>query len=1120
MQPTLTFVLAALLLAPLDALHAAGAPTADDLDQSFGAPPPSTRPWVLWYWMNGRIDREGIIRDLEAMARQGIGGVVLGDIAQREERDAVKFLTPEWQELFAHALQEAKRLGLTVSTCPSAGWCATGGQWIEPEDSMQVLVWSTTRISGPRRFNGTLPQPQMIEGHYRDVAVIAVPADSEPLVSLKEISAIGTKEKPRQLVDGNPGTVVRFQGGAHDPRPMVEFQFHMPVMVCGVTLEFADVPRLKTGKVQAAARGGDWADIGRFRVRAMKAHGKIYRVEAGVRATLTDRLRLLFDEGGGAFSGAVTEIEIFGKTYVPGWTAKSGAEVDARETAEGARDSAAQAVDAGSVAFLSERLSPEGRLDWEVPVGDWVILRFGHTSRGAMNRPAVTGEGLESDKFRKDITKLHFDRYIGLLAEKNRDCASVLNAMWVDSWETGYQNWSPVFVDEFKRRRGYDPLSFLPAMTGRAVGSGRQTDRFLWDIRRTIADLGADNFIGALTEFGKPYGIGLWFQPINRHFLDGLQGVGRGTGAEANMHFNSRNMPKREYPREKFCASAAHGYGQVVVHSEAATAFPPSGGFVETPASLRELVNANFVTGMNNHWIHVFLHQPWPRATPGLSWMWGLQFQRNNTWWEKLRGWSSYVTRCQYLLRQGVPVVDIACFLGETVPAEAGLMGGVEELHRLPVGIDYDLCNAEILLTRMSAKDGRIVLPDGMSYALLYIPPSVKAVRPDVLAKIRDLVRDGVTLVGNPPAASPSLQNYPACDREVAKLAGELWGTDGKPSATGRCVGLGRVYSNTALARALADLVVVEDFSFTAAQSGAWIESYHRRTAEAEIYFVANRKDRAEEAFCTFRVKGKAPELWYPDTGRIAAPLNWTRDNERTSLALSLEPHDALFVVFRQAGDPPAARTVLRESPVAEINGPWAVTFQKDRGAPDRIDFPSLISWHEHQEAGIRYFSGTATYRNKFALPGDTDRGGGRLFLDLGDVREVAEVWLNGKNLGILWKKPFRADITGLAKAGDNDLAIEVVNLWVNRMIGDEVMYPDDAAYAPLAAGDWKGFQLRGGLPDWFDAWSRGKGPRPTGRVTFSTVKFFSAKDPLLPSGLIGSVRIIRAEEQRVRNNP
>jgi len=1065
---------------------------AEDLEKSFVKPPDSARPWVLWYWVDGQIDREGITKDLEAMARQGIGGVVLGDIRGAKDGPTA-FLSPGWQELFSHTLREAKRLGLTVSTCPSAGWCATGGPWIKPEDSMQVLVWSSTRVSGPAHFTGILPQPQVIAKHYRDVAVVAVPAKSEPLFSLKEISVVGTKDEPRQLVDGNPGTAVRFHGGAQDPRPMVEIQFHKPVMVCGLNLEFADVPRFKSGKVQAVFRGGEWRDVGRFRLATKAAHGKVYRLEVTVRSTLTDRLRVLLDETGGAFSGAIAEIELFGDTYVPNWTAKSGAEVNARETAEGESDSAAQAIDVRSIVFLSEQMSPEGKLDWEVPAGDWIILRFGHTSRGAMNRPATAGEGLESDKFRKDVTKFHFDRYIGLMAEKNKDSAGVLNAMWVDSWETGYQNWSPVFVEEFKRRRGYDPLPFLPAMTGRAVGSGSQTERFLWDVRRTIADLGADNFIGALTEFGKPYGIGLWFQPINRHFLDGLQAVGRATGAEANMHFNARDKSKREYAREKFCVSAAHGYGQIVVHSEAATAYPPTGGFVETPASIRELINANFVTGINNHWIHVFLHQPWPRATPGLSWMWGLQFQRNNTWWEKLHGWSTYVTRCQHLLRQGVPVVDIACFLGESVPSEAGVMGNVKELEHLPAGIDYDVCNAEIILTRMSVKDGRIVLPDGMSYALLYIPASVKSVRPEVLRKIRDLVHDGATLVGNRPTASPSLQNYPACDAEVKQLADELW--------------TGKAYSS--LEKALAVRGVVEDFSFSSTQADALIEYYHRRTADADIYFLANRRARDVEALCTFRVDGKLPELWHPDTGRIEPAGAYEMKDGRTSLPLRFDSYGAMFVVFRKPVSTQVAhgKNWPELKAVQEITGPWEVSFTPGRGAPERVRFESLIPWNEHADNGIKYFSGTATYRKVFSLQSSVLSH--PVYLDLGKVGEVAEVKVNGKNLGVLWKKPFRVDITAAAKDGDNELTIEVVNLWVNRMIGDEVMYPDDVAYAPLAAINWKGFQMQGGLPDWFDAWSRGKGPRPTGRVTFSTVKFFSAKDPLLPSGLIGPVTLL-----------
>ncbi|MCX7827197.1 MAG: glycosyl hydrolase, partial [Verrucomicrobiae bacterium] len=545
-----------------------------------------------------------------------------------------------------------------------------------------------------------------------------------------------------------------------------------------------------------------------------------------------------------------------------------------------------------------------------------------------------------------------------------------------------------------------------------------------------------------------------------------------------------------------FCASAAHGYGQVVVHSEAATAYPPSGIFVETPASIRELVNANFCTGINNHWMHVFLHQPWQRAEPGLTWSWGLQFQRNNTWFEKLGGWSAYVARSQYLLRQGLPVVDIVCFIGEAVPTAAGPSGSVKELNSLPAGIDYDVCNAEIILTRMSVKNGRIVLPDGMSYALLYVPPKVEAMRPEVLRKIRDLVRDGATVVGNRPTASPSLQNYPACDAEVKHLADEIW--DGK---------IGRVYPANALKRAISDLGLVEDFSFTSANSDALIEYYHRRTADADIYFVANRRAVAVEAACTFRVDGRLPELWHPDTGRIEPAGAYEIKNGRTTLPLRFDPHDAMFVVFRK----PASEQVMRGKdwlelkPVQEVTGPWQVRFDPKRGgSSEPVTFEKLQDWSKHDDPGIRYYSGAATYLCRFQIANRKPQ----IFLDLGEVREVAEVKVNGTNLGILWKTPSRVDITEAVRTGENALEIEVVNLWVNRMIGDERMYPDDIEWIPQAMGEWKGFGMKR-LPDWFADWDAGRGKRPTGRIVFSTTKFFSAKDALVPSGLIGPVKLL-----------
>ena len=1100
----------------------------DPLASGFVNPPAAARPWVFWYWMDGHIDRDGITKDLEAMARNGIGGVVLGDICEKQDKDSVKFLSSEWQELFAHTLREAKRVGIVVSTCPGAGWSALGGPWIKPEDSMQVLVWSATHASGPQPFVAKLPHPQVVENYYRDVAVLAFPAVAEPLMELKDITTIPAVENAAQLVDGDPQTSVALKGGAKDPRPVIDLQFKKPVKIRGLAIEFVDFPRLGKLHVEATDMNGRFTTVGIYSDKLHGSDGKVVRSEIVINETTTDHLRIVLSENPGAYALKIADIYVFSDNYIPNWVAKSEAHVAVRVTAGDdasprarrmARSAkASQGIAPDSIIDLTKKMSADGRLDWDVPAGSWTILRFGHTSRAATNRPAKDGEGLETDKFRRDVTKFQFDQYLGKMVAKHREfMGSTFVAMWQDSWETGCQNWSPVFRDEFKRRRGYDLLPYLPAMTGRTVGSGALGERFLWDVRRTIADLAADNYMGMLTELGKPYGIGLWFQPINRHFMDGMQAVGRATGVEANMFMDNRDKKKKEYPREKFCASAAHGYGQIVVHSEAATAPPPSGDFGVTPANIRELVNANFCTGVNNHWIHVYLHQSWQRAQPGLSWRWGLQFNRNNTWFEKLGGWSDYVTRGQYMLRQGVPVVDVACFIGEAVPTEAGNMGCVEELDKLPAGIDYDVCNAEIVLTRMSVKDGRIVLPDGMSYALLYLPEKAKIIRPEILRKIRDMVSAGATLIGARPVSSPSLENYPACDAEVKQLADELWGR-GADAATGHRVGSGMVYSAEALNKALAVRNVGEDFSFTSTKSEANIEYYHRQTADTDIYFVANRLPRAEEALCTFRVDGRTPELWQPDTGSMEPAGAYDVKDGHTKLPLRFDPSSAFFVVFRKPANTPNAhgKNWPEFTPVQEIAGSWEINFDPKRGGPAKAaTFEKLDDWSKNAELGIRYYSGTAVYRKTFeisqaALP----KAPSKIFLDLGDVRDVASVTFNGKNLGILWKTPYRIDITEAGQAGANSLVIEVVNTWVNRMIGDARMYPDDAQWEPESMAAWKGFKMKE-KPDWFAAWDTGRGPRPTGRVAFCTEKFYSAKDPLMPAGLIGPVRILTTTETR-----
>jgi len=387
-----------------------------------------------------------------------------------------------------------------------------------------------------------------------------------------------------------------------------------------------------------------------------------------------------------------------------------------------------------------------------------------------------------------------------------------------------------------------------------------------------------------------------------------------------------------------------------------------------------------------------------------------------------------------------------------------------------------------------------------------------------VLTKIQQLVKLGATVVGEPPSSSPSLQNYPVCDQIVKKIAAELWGADEKGTPAGQKVGKGMVYSAAGLKTALSNMGVTEDFTFTTARPDSVIEYYHRRTSDTDIYFVANRKNIDEEVVCSFRVDGRIPELWFPDTGLIVNSTNWTREKGRTSVALTLEPYGAVFVVFRKQGNPPAVRTVMRDGEVIEVQGPWTIAFQKNRGAPHEVVIDKLLPLNEHKESGIKYFSGNAVYRGTFQFNGEL---GEKMFLDLGEVGDIAEVTLNGTKLGVLWKSPFRADITKTIKQGENELLVEVVNRWINRMIGDEVLYPNDTEYNPVTLsssdqGEWNGFEIKG-LPDWFKNWDEGKGNRPTGRITFSTVKFFSAQDPLVPAGLIGPVRIITANSAAVK---
>jgi hypothetical protein len=727
---------------------------------------------------------------------------------------------------------------------------------------------------------------------------------------------------------------------------------------------------------------------------------------------------------------------------------------------------------------LIANLDTSGQLTWDAPAGRWTILRFGRTTTGATNAPAPPGaQGLECDKLDREGADAHFDGYVAKILE-NAGAATgkSLREVFIDSYEVGEQNWSPSFREEFQKRRGYDPVPWLVTATKRVVDNDDLTARFQRDWKQTIADLFADNYYGYMTERTHRYaGVRLGCEPYTGPF----DPVTCGTRADEVAAEFWANPSVWGWPTLKPVASSAHISGKRIVGAEAFTGQPQYAQWRQDPYALKAVGDRAFCLGVNQLILHTSAHQPWMNVRPGMTMgPWGTHFGRTQTWWEQSPVWLAYLARCQYLLQGGQFVGDI-CFL--------------EEERTPPTGYDGDTCSEELFLQGMTVQHGRPTLPCGISYRVLVLPDRI-TMTPAVARKVRALVEAGAVVIGPKPTASPSLQDYPACDAEVRRIADELWDS-------------GKVISGKPVTQVLAELNVSPDFQAGAANL-LWI---HRRIGNAEVYFVSNQEGTGRNVECSFRVAGRQPELWDAATGQMSDARTFTSEGGLTRLPIKFDPSGSAFVVFRRPAAAAAGGKNWDEFASAQqIGGAWTVRFDPRWGGPGLVTFDELSDWAKRNEPGIRYYSGTAVYEKAF----DWTRRDGRLFLDLGAVKNLAEVWLNGKHLGIPWKPPFRIEVTGVLRPGKNELEVRVTNLWPNRLIGDE-QQPDDCVWA--AEEVWTGI---GATPDEkvalgrplkeIPSWLVAGTPRPSaGRYTFTTWNFYKKDSPLLESGLLGPVELL-----------
>lgn len=1125
-------------------LPAQDQPAYETLQEGFVSPPPEAKPRTWWHWTGSNITREGITKDLEWMARVGIGGFMLFDVSlgmgQTIEDKKVVF-TPEWFEILKYATTEAERLGLEMTMHSSAGWSETGGPWVKPEEAVKKLVWSETQVEGGRRFSGQLPTPPSVIGPIRDMPQGGgfgnTPMPSDPIYVDARVIAFPAPASESGLEKMTPNTSSNFgdfnaaalldeslQTTAAIPKPSadkpswIQYEYAEPVTVRAFSLAlkpaFWASSAMRPGYVEYSEDGqtfkplvalpGPQHDIRGLSVRTFSfpaATARYFRITFVPGSGITTVGGP--DEGRFANPDATTfevmEARFHSGARVHRWEDKANFtplfEFEAYPTPAVPE---AAAIPGEEVIDLTGRLAADGTLSWEAPPGRWTILRMGYSLTGAQNGPAVPeGTGLEADKLNKEHLESYYYGFTDRIKETLGDLyGKRLQYYLVDSYEADAQNWTDDILPEFEKRRGYNPMPYLPALAGRVVESAEVSDRFLWDFRRTIADLLAEEHYEAFAELAHAQGIKVYSEAagislpviqdalLNKSKVDipmGEFGMTQGLSVAGSEWRSAEELRKihayrgagdrmnAHWADVREAASAVHIYGKKFVAAESWT-----GGGFEAPADLQPIGDYWNTQGINRFIFHTSTHQPLD-TKPGNA-MVGAHFHRNITWAEQARPFMDYVARNSYLLQQGRFVGDIAYFLGESIPSAVPYW---KNLNPMPAeGYDYDFINTEILLEEMKVENGRLVLDNGMTYEVLVLPDS-REMTPHVLDKIRQLVQDGATVVGPQPLRSPSLKGYPVVDEQVLSIAEEMWGDCDGELIFHQAYGAGHIYWGVGLEGILAEKQVAKDLEYTRPNFDTKLNWIHRRAGDTDFYFISNQRDQPENVRIRFRVSGKKPERWNPVNGQIE-PVSYEMDGEFTTVSLTLETKEAVFIVFGKPTDETSFNVPDKEIQIVQkLEGPWQIEFMPDLGAPGQVQLDKLASWPQHPDEGVKYYSGTATYNKSFNLSDGALGQDASLLLNLGQVGDLAEVFVNGQRMDLLWKPPYRTNITDALVPGENRLEIKVTNQWNNRIQGDRALPADQK----ILSGS--GFSFGGG-----------------------------GSSPLENSGLIGPVTIEKVEQK------
>ena len=1045
----------------------------------FKNPSDEFRPWTFWYWMYGAVSKEGIKADLEAMKEIGLGGAYLMPIKSVEGTNfphPVSQLSPEWWQMVQYSMEQADRLGLKLGMHISDGFALAGGPWISPAQSMQKVVFSETISKGGNIANLQLAQPETVQNYYEDIQILAIPI-------LKSLS-LGEGLRVRSdfvLTSNNPDDTVPFSIPDKDFRSekpcYIQYTFKKPFTLRSIEVTPAgnniqsqrltvlasnDGKNFNPIKKLVPPRQG-WQNTGfnsTFSIPPTKA--KYFRLDWTPEGSEPGSEEL--DAGKWKPTLKIKAIRLSSDVKINQWEGKSGLVWRIGEKTTSTEISENECIPTNKIINLTPYFK-EGKLNCKLPKGNWSILRMGHTSTGLTNATGGAGKGLECDKFSEKAVQMQFDNWFGAIFSKTDSLLAhrVMKFMHIDSWECGSQNWSNNFADEFKKRRGYDLMPYLPLFAGYSVENIEKSEKVLLDVRTTIGELVDDVFFKVMMKNARKYDC-----------LVTAENVAPTMVSDGMLHFKDVDFPMGEFwfrspTHDKLndmldAISAGHIYGKNIIPSESFTELRTN--WDEHPAMIKSLLDRNLALGINKVFFHIFVHNPYMDKTPGMTLDGiGLYFQRDQTWWKQAKSFVDYVNRCQTMLQYGKPVADLAVFTGEEMPRRAwtpdklvpylpavvGEKRVKSEQQRLanigqpmeetPVGVShsanifkaedwinplngyaYDCLNKDVLIRFAKIENKKLVLPSGMSYSSFLFP--VKDAKgneisysDEVKQKVNELKNSGVKIISEPVSI---------------------------------------IDKNTPALGISPDVVVPENIAWN-----------HRKAEDCDIYFISNQEDKEKEFTAEFRCTSSNISQWNAVTGEIFEVKNYKKTDNGTQILLKLSPSEATFIVFGRKPmhfDDFATSSVIKTD---TIKTNWQIYFQKNQ---KQISTDKLIDWSKNEDIAIKYYSGTATYKTTFTW--NSKSGQNYLYLNLGKVANLATIRINGVDCGTVWTAPYEVNVSNVLKNGINSLEIDVTNTWANAINGADK-----------------------GTPPFQGIWTNGK--------------YRMKEDKLLEAGLLGPVTIV-----------